>query len=106
MNSDLGQWDSGLSLTEELARTWNDDIIWWGPESIGATYTIERYAQQHSGPFRAAFSERSKQTISVAWPKAISADFFEWLNFSTVPAGVFMGMPATGSAGEFRVIDI
>ena len=30
-------------------------MIWWGPAGIGATYTIERYAKQHAGPFRAAF---------------------------------------------------
>jgi len=60
MLSDLGQWDSGVSLEDELARTWHDDIFWWGPAGIGATYTIERYARQHSGPFRACFSNRSR----------------------------------------------
>ena len=33
-------------------------MIWWGPEGIGATYTIDRYASQHSGPFRAGFKDR------------------------------------------------
>ncbi|GIS14979.1 MAG: hypothetical protein CM15mP117_04110 [Alphaproteobacteria bacterium] len=33
-------------------------MIWWGPSGIGATYTIERYAEQHSGPFRAGFTDR------------------------------------------------
>ena len=60
MISDLGTWGLGLPLEEELARSWNDDMIWWGPAGIGATYTIERYAKQHSGPFRAAFTDRSK----------------------------------------------
>ena len=63
MIGDLGQWQSGLPLEDELRQTWAEDMIWWGPEGIGATYTIERYAKQHSGPFRAAFSERSKTTI-------------------------------------------
>jgi ABC-type sugar transport system permease subunit len=59
MISDLGTWQLGLPLEEELARTWHDDMIWWGPAGIGATYTIERYAKQHSGPFRAAFRDRT-----------------------------------------------
>ena len=50
MCDDLGTWNLGLPLEEELARTWQDDMIWWGPTGIGATYTIERYAKQHSGP--------------------------------------------------------
>ena len=60
MISDLGQWNSGLPLEDELRQTWCEDMIWWGPSGIGATFTIERYVKQHSGPFRAAFSERSK----------------------------------------------
>lgn len=106
MISDLGQWDSGLSLTEELARTWQDDMIWWGPEGIGATYTIERYAQQHSGPFRATFSDRTKTKHICRLAEGHYGGFFGWPNFTAVPTGGFMGMPATGTAGEFRVIDI
>ena len=60
MIGDLGTWQSGLSIEDELTQTWHDDMIWWGPAGIGATYTIERYAKQHSGPFRASFTDRSK----------------------------------------------
>ena len=38
MITDLGNWDHELSLEEELALSWNDDMIWWGPAGIGATY--------------------------------------------------------------------
>ncbi|WP_170361126.1 ester cyclase [Ruegeria arenilitoris] len=106
MISDLGQWDSGLSLTDELAQTWHEDMIWWGPEGIGATYTIARYAQQHSGPFRAAFTERSKTQHICRMAEGHYGGFFGWPNFTAVPTGGFMGMPATGKAAEFRVIDI
>ncbi len=106
MISDLGRWDSGLSLTDELARTWNEDMIWWGPEGIGATYTIERYAHQHAGPFRAAFRERSKTRHICRLAEGHYGGFFGWPNFTAIPTGGFMGMPATGVKGEFRVIDI
>ncbi|PSL16062.1 ester cyclase [Shimia abyssi] len=106
MITDLGQWDSGLSLEEELARTWHDDMIWWGPSGIGATYTIERYAKQHSGPFRAGFTERSKTNHICRMAEGHYGGFFGWPNFTAVPSGGFMGMPATDKAGEFRVIDI
>jgi len=106
MISDLGQWDSNLSLEQELAQTWSDDMIWWGPAGIGATYTIERYAKQHSGPFRASFSERSKTKHICRMAEGHYGGFFGWPNFTAVPSGGFMGMPATQKAGEFRVIDI
>lgn len=106
MISDLGQWQSGLPLEEELARTWNDDMIWWGPAGIGATYTIERYAKQHSGPFRAGFADRSGTGHICRFAEGHYGGFFGWPNFTARPTGGFMGMPATGKTGEFRVVDI
>ncbi|OED50252.1 polyketide cyclase [Rhodobacteraceae bacterium (ex Bugula neritina AB1)] len=106
MIADLGQWDSKMALEEELARTWHDDMIWWGPSGIGATYTIERYAKQHSGPFRAAFTERSKTGHLCRMAEGHYGGFFGWPNFTARHTGGFMGMPATGKTGEFRVIDI
>ena len=106
MISDLGQWDSGLSLEDELRRTWCEDMIWWGPSGIGATYTIERYARQHSGPFRAGFTDRSKTKHICRMAEGCYGGFFGWPNFTARPTGGFMGMPATDKAAEFRVIDI
>jgi len=60
MIGELGQWQSKLSLEDELRQSWAEDMIWWGPAGIGATYTIERYAKQHSAPFRAGLTDRSK----------------------------------------------
>jgi len=106
MISDLGQWNSGLSLEDELRRTWHEDMLWWGPTGIGATYTIERYARQHSGPFRASFADRSKTGHICRLAEGNYGGFFGWPNFTARPTGGFMGMPATDKAGEFRVIDI
>jgi len=106
MINDLGQWGSGLPLEQELARTWHDDMIWWGPEGIGATCTIERYAKQHSGPFRAAFADRSGTGHIARVAEGHYGGFFGWPNFTARHTGGFMGMPAGDTPGEFRVIDI
>ncbi|MEO1108012.1 MAG: ester cyclase [Pseudomonadota bacterium] len=106
MISDLGRWDSGLRLEDELRRTWCEDMIWWGPSGIGATYTIERYAKQHAGPFRASFADRSKTNHICRMAEGHYGGFFGWPNFTARPTGGFMGLPATDKAGEFRVIDI
>ena len=106
MIGDLGSWNLGLPLEEELARTWHDDMLWWGPEGIGAAYTIERYAKQHSGPFRAAFSERSSTGHIARLAEGHYGGFFGWPNFTARLTGPFMGREPTGLPCEFRVIDI
>ncbi len=106
MISDLGTWQLGLPLEEELARTWHDDMIWWGPAGIGATYTIERYAKQHSAPFRAGFTKRSGTGHLARLAEGHFGGFFGWPNFTAVPTGGFMGLPASDKPGEFRVIDL
>lgn len=106
MISDLGQWQSDRPLEEELALSWHDDMIWWGPEGIGASYTIARYAQQHSAPFRAAFSDRSKTKHITRVAEGAFGGFVGWPNFTARLTGPFMGQKPTEKMGEFRVIDI
>ncbi len=106
MIGELGQWQNDLSLEEELRLTWAEDMLWWGPTGIGATYTIPRYAKQHSGPFRAAFSDRSKTTHIARLAEGAYGGFFGWPNFTARLTGPFMGREPTGEMGEFRVIDI
>ena len=108
MVSDIKTWRGGVEepLVDELRRSWNEDMIWWGPAGIGATYTVERYAQQHSGPFRAGFAGRTFNGHVCRLAEGDFGGFFGWPNLTLTPAGGFMGMPATGKAGDMRVIDI
>lgn len=106
MIGELGQWQSELSLEDELRQSWAEDMIWWGPAGIGSSYTIERYAQQHSAPFRAGLGHRSKTEHKVRLAEGHYGGFFGWPNFTARSLGGFMGMPASNQAGEFRVIDI
>ena len=108
MVSDLQDWKSfdHESLKNELKQSWNDDMIWWGPEGIGATYTIDRYASQHSGPFRAGFKDRKFVGHICRIAEGNYGGFFGWPNLSLIPNGDFMGMPSSQIPGEMRVIDI
>lgn len=106
MIDDLRHWQKDVPLEDELRRSWNEDMIWWGPAGIGATYTIERYAAQHSGPFRAGFEDREFNGHVAKIAEGHFGGFFGWPNLRLRPSGGFMGFPATGKAGEMRVIDI
>lgn len=106
MVTDMGNWDRPLSLEEELALNWHDDMLWWGPAGIGSSYTIERYAKQHSGPFRATFKDRIFNGHVCKFAEGQYGGFFGWPNLTLTPTGGFMGMPATDQPGDMRVIDI
>lgn len=106
MIGDIGEWNSDRTLEDELARTWHDDMVWWGPAGIGATYTIERYARQHAGPFRATFANRSRTSHIARLAEGHYGGFFGWPNFTAEPVGGFLGLAASGKRAEFRVIDI
>ena len=108
MVNDIRTWkeQQELPLVDELRRSWNEDMIWWGPAGIGATYTIERYAEQHSGPFRAGFKDRIFNGHLCRVAEGKFGGFFGWPNLTLTPSGGFMGMPATGKPGDMRVIDM
>ena len=108
MVQDIKGWSGGKEepLVTELARSWNDDMIWWGPAGIGATYTIERYAKQHAGPFREGLSDRLFNGHICRMSEGKFGGFFGWPNLTLRPTGGFMGMPASDKAADMRVIDI
>lgn len=109
MVEDLSKWSGGASepLVDELRRSWHEDMLWWGPTGIGATYTIERYAEQHSGPFREGFGHNRTFNGHIAKiGEGEFGGFFGWPNLTLDHQGGFMGMPATGRSGDMRVVDI
>jgi hypothetical protein len=64
------------SPQDELARTWHDNMIWFGPAGIGATFTRERYQEQHQ-----AHSAR-------AWPISLFMATFAGLPKATTARGL------------------
>lgn len=92
---------------EELARCWHDDMIWWGPDGIGATYTIDRYIEQHQRPFRQHLSNRVFNGHVAKLAEGNYGGFFGWPNLTLTPTGGYLGLPANGLAtADMRVVDI
>lgn len=80
-------------------------MLWWGPEGIGATYTIPRYIEQLQRPFRSMLKDRAFNGHVVRLAKGNFGGFFAWPNLSLTPTGGFMGLPA-GPRADMRVVDI
>jgi len=92
---------------EELSRCWHDDMIWWGPDGIGATYSIDRYIEQHQRPFRTQLKDRRFNGHIAKLAEGNYGGFFGWPNLTVTPTGGYMGLPGNGGASaDMRVIDI
>jgi hypothetical protein len=89
-----------------LAMDWRDDMIWWGPAGIGATYTIERYLRQHSFPFRDALVDYKFNGHIAKLAEGDFGGFFGWANLTLRNAGGYMGMNAGPGPADMRVIDM
>ncbi|MCC5984831.1 MAG: ester cyclase, partial [Rhodobacteraceae bacterium] len=93
------------SPEEELSHNWTDDMLWWGPEGIGATYTIPRYIEQHQRPFRTRLSGRRFNGHLARLAEGHYGGFFGWPNLTLTSEGGFLGLPP-GGTGDMRVVDI
>ena len=91
---------------EVLARTWHDDMIWYGPAGIGSSYTIDAYQQQHQYPFRVNLTDKMFNGHVARFAEGHYAGFFGWPNLTNTPTGGFLGLPGTERPADMRVVDV
>ena len=91
---------------EFLARTWHEDMIWYGPTGIGATYTITRYQRQHQYPFRENLADKVFNGHIARIAEGNYCGFFGWPNLNNRNTGGFLGLPSSDVHAPMRVVDI
>ena len=91
---------------EVLAKTWHNDMIWYGPTGIGASYTIPRYQQQHQYPFRENLTDKVFNGHIARFAEGNYCGFFGWPNLNNRNKGGFLGLPASDVHAAMRVVDI
>lgn len=106
MVSDIHDAGKFARRQDELRQHWAEDMIWWGPGGIGASYTIDRYLEQHAGPFRAHLHDRVFHGHVAFVTEGRYGGFYGWPNLSMQNVGGYMGLPASAARGEMRVVDI
>jgi len=109
MIDDLSELNESGSMgcpPEVLERTWSEDMIWYGPAGVGATYTIPRYQEQHQLPFRNNLGDKKFHGHICRFAEGNFACFFGWPNLTNKPLGGFLGLPASDRTVEMRVVDI
>lgn len=107
MIGDINDHQQYKGPADELAACWHDDMIWWGPDGIGATYTIPRYIEQHQKPFRTQITDRKFNGHLCRLAEGNFGGFFGWPNLTLTPTGGYMGLTANGkTTADMRVVDI
>ena len=97
----------GSTEADRLARVWHDDMIWWGPGGIGATYTIPRYIKQHSEPFSDGLHTGYKFNGHLCrMAEGDFGGFFGWANLTLFNSGGYLGMTKGPGPTEMRVVDL
>lgn len=104
--TELNKSGNDFPPPELLARTWHEDMIWYGPTGIGATYTIPRYQEQHQYSFRGGLKGKVFHGHVCRLAEGNYAGFFGWPNLTNTPTGGFLGLPASDTAADMRVVDI
>jgi len=98
---------AGVDEATRLRRVWHDDMVWWGPAGIGATYTVPRYLKQHSEPFADALLEGYRFNGHICrMAEGHFGGFFGWANLTVQNAGGYLGMTAGPGPSEMRVVDL
>jgi len=105
MCSDLVS-DGMESASAMLRKTWHEDMTWFGPAGVGATYTIDRYQQQHQGPFREGLDNVEFNGHILEHAEGNYGGWFGWPNLKIKQGGGFLGLPESGTPTEMRVVDI
>ncbi len=98
--------DGLQSPSETLSKTWHDDMSWFGPSGIGATYTIDRYQQQHQGPFGEGLDNIVFNGNVCLFAEGCYAGLFGWPTLTMNPGRGFMGLPASNRKVDMRLVDM
>ena len=75
---------------DELRVSWTEDMIWYGPCGVGASYTIERYQKQHQIPFRTNLTDRVCHDYSIYFAEGDFACYV--MSMDATSTGGWLGM--------------
>jgi len=92
--------------TETLAKTWHDDMTWFGPAGVGATHTMDGFLNQHERPFREGLDNIVFNGHVCRFAEGHYAGWFGWPNLTMTPSGGLMGLPASDRRVDMRVVDM
>ena len=84
---------------------WSDDMLWYGPGGIGASYRWEGFVRDHRAAFLRAFPDRRGGNHYCRIGCGDYAAVSGWPSMTMTHSGEYLGVPASGRALTLRVMD-
>lgn len=100
--------DTGVKTTiEDLKLDWCDDMLWWGPAGIGASYTQEGYLKGHTRPFEDGLEFICHNGHVVRVGEGNYGGFFGYPSLTMRATGGYMGLTSSSDAlADMRIVDL
>lgn len=100
--------DTGVKTTlEDLKADWHDDMLWWGPAGIGASYTHQGYLKGHTRPFEAGLEFVRHNGHAVRVGEGNYGGFFGYPSMTMRAKGGYMGLMSSGEqTADMRIVDL
>jgi hypothetical protein len=94
------------SPDDHMTSHWHADMNWFGPTGIGACLGFRGYRRGHTGPFEAQQDFVDYYPESAATAEGNYAAFLWRPCLGMRNTGGYMGVPASNSVAEMRVVDV
>ena len=100
--------DTGVkTYKSDLEIDWTEDMLWWGPGGIGASYTQKGYLKGHAGPFEEDLEFISHDGHIMRSAEGNVGGFFGWPSMLMKSKGSYMGLTsASDQTAEMRITDL
>ncbi|MFA3919416.1 ester cyclase [Ruegeria hyattellae] len=99
---------SGVKTTmADLAADWTEDMLWWGPTGIGASYTYQGYLKGHTTPFEDGLEFIRHNGHIVRLGEGSYGGFFGYPSMTMRSKGGYMGLTSSGdTTADMRIVDL
>ena len=99
---------TGMQTTKsDLELDWTEDMLWWGPGGIGASYTQKGYLKGHTRPFEDNLDFVSFPGHILENAEGNIGGWFGWPSLLMKAKGNYMGLTSTSDKiAEMRVVDL
>ena len=99
---------TGVKTTiEDLQLDWHDDMLWWGPAGIGASYTQQGYLKGHTRPFEDDLKFIHHNGHIVRLGEGNYGGFFGYPSMTMRATGGYMGLTSeSDKLADMRIVDL
>ena len=91
---------------DHLRKFWAPDMCWFGPAGIGTSAFFEGYRRGHAQPFEAGLEFVKHHGHACRIGEGMFGGFFGYPSMRLKSTGGFMGMPATSTPADMRIVDL